>query len=223
MEKEKRIGFDDDSRSEYGNTGASVDRSLDHYRSRRRTLIVSAGLAVPVALNLPSRWREPIIDTVLLPVHAQTTCTPLLSGSRVNGAADPCPVVVMNAGLDGAQARLLTPSGTVIPVLSLTGLQISGCCNAFGATVVSTFASANLAAPAPPVSLPLQSSVVSPTGNFGMSFTPPVSPLIPISDIDNVTIELDCDGEVQVTLILPGALISSVVGGTAPIPVVCSF
>jgi len=128
MDKEKRIGIDVDSKREYRKTKLAEESSLDRHRSRRRTLVVSAGLAVPVAFNLPSKWRQPVIDTVLLPGHAQTSCTPLLRGSGGAGAADPCPVVVLSAGLEGAQASLLTPSGTVIPVLSLTGLQISGCC-----------------------------------------------------------------------------------------------
>ncbi|MFZ0487491.1 MAG: hypothetical protein WAL83_10865 [Arenicellales bacterium] len=46
-------------------------------QSRRNILkAIGAGGAVVAGKSLPRSWRKPIVDSVVLPVHAQTSCGP---------------------------------------------------------------------------------------------------------------------------------------------------
>ena len=47
---------------------------------RRNTLksLTAGGVAAAAVNSLPSQWRTPVIDTVLLPAHAQTTVPPFI-------------------------------------------------------------------------------------------------------------------------------------------------
>lgn len=49
-------------------------------RATRRTLLVAA--IGTVAVGAPAHWRRPLIDTVLLPAHAQTSPIPLVAFSN---------------------------------------------------------------------------------------------------------------------------------------------
>ncbi len=43
---------------------------------RRQVLgVINVGLLGVLSTNLPARWTKPVVDTVLLPAHAQTSCS----------------------------------------------------------------------------------------------------------------------------------------------------
>lgn len=203
------------------NSTTLPQQSPTQRRSALRYLIATAAIGVPATLNLPARWRQPIVNSVILPAHAQTSCPIPPPGRSSRRDHDECLVVTLSGALEDATAELRTPSGTVIPVLSLATLQIGGCCNAIGHTVTATSVVVNLAAPEPSVSLPAGSSTVTSTGNFSINVATPVSPLLAITDIADVTVELNCDNEVSISLVISGTQISSVSGGTSPPPIVC--
>ncbi len=64
-------------------------------RTDRRKLLQVIGISSVAAVAVPSKWSKPVIDAVVLPAHAQTSCTtdtvvggPLLgSGSATCQAA----------------------------------------------------------------------------------------------------------------------------------------
>lgn len=196
----------------------------DKRRSALQYLLATAAVGVPATIALPSRWRQPVINTVLLPAHAQTTCTATPpSTDRFFKDHDECLVVTLSGALQDATAELRTPSGTVIPALSLATLTIGGCCNATGHTVQATSVVVNLAAPASPVTLPTGSATVTSSGNFSIDVATPVSPVLVVTDITDVTVDLTCDNEVSITVVIAGSQISSATSGTAPAAIVCQI
>ena len=70
--------------------GDSTSSTLEHHARRRRVLLASlltGGGAVSGAIIVPQNWAKPIVDSVILPSHAATSCTANLScsASNVNG------------------------------------------------------------------------------------------------------------------------------------------
>lgn len=58
----------DQDRSVTGNTQSAPDRRRDALRK-----ILAGGGIVVGAESLPGNWSKPLIDSVILPAHAQTT------------------------------------------------------------------------------------------------------------------------------------------------------
>jgi len=97
-----------------------VGNPLSSVPARRQVL--GAALAVTaIAPALPSRWTKPIVDTVLLPAHAQTSACAIVDGLLL-----------------AATTRTTTPSGTTTPVTSIATLTFAGCSCDPGATVSIT-------------------------------------------------------------------------------------
>lgn len=69
-----------------------ADQRSSSRRKLLRTLAAGGGVAVAFK-SLPETWSQPVVDTVLLPVHAQTTGPALFGsgqgGSLVFGGSDP--------------------------------------------------------------------------------------------------------------------------------------
>ncbi len=124
--------------------------------SRRKVMTVAASTAVVAGAALPSKWAKPVVDSVLLPAHAQTSAT-ILSATIDAAQEVPTPVVatmatgtatvtvnqsdntiqltgtVMNLTGDAQMAHIHGPAarGATAPVLQ--GLSISG--NAASTTI----------------------------------------------------------------------------------------
>lgn len=64
---------------------ASPDSKTSSTPSSARRLIVTGGALAGAGLLLPERWTRPVVQSVLLPAHAQTT----------PGTGQPCPPVVI--------------------------------------------------------------------------------------------------------------------------------
>ncbi len=79
-------------------------------RHSRRNLLksIAAGSgAIAAGKNLPDSWARPVVDAVLLPAHAQTSCTTAFAGTYTGNATA---TVNFCDGTNGAR----TPPVTVI-------------------------------------------------------------------------------------------------------------
>ena len=86
----------------------------DRARSRRKLLkaVAAAGGGVVAARSLPTRWTRPLVDAVIIPVHAQASgsCATVFS-SDFNGAL-PAQIAPGTALLEGVQGYAgLGPTG----------------------------------------------------------------------------------------------------------------
>lgn len=79
-----------------GITIMSVKKSNDSRRKLLKSIAAGSG-AVVAAKTLPESWTKPVVNTVLLPTHAQATNTEEDEGSscpqtmkRIDYAVDPC-------------------------------------------------------------------------------------------------------------------------------------
>ena len=75
-----RIVADDKKRDEQASRdtrgeGAAEDRSVEGRRKALRKLLVGGGI-VGASTQLPDKWTKPLVDSVLVPAHAQTSVTP---------------------------------------------------------------------------------------------------------------------------------------------------
>ena len=64
-----------DKQDKKNNPGSEVKSSEDKNSGRRKLLksVVAGGGAVTVAKMLPDQWARPVVDSVMLPSHAQTS------------------------------------------------------------------------------------------------------------------------------------------------------
>lgn len=72
--------------------------------SRRKLLksIAAGSGAVIAGKSLPENWSKPVVDSVLLPIHAQTTATT-------------CTITMIVTGPLGQNENVVVPSGSNIP------------------------------------------------------------------------------------------------------------
>ena len=83
-------------------------------RTDRRKLLQIIGISSVAVAAVPSKWSKPVIDAVVLPAHAQTSCTtdtvvggPLLgSGSATCQAACEVEATAQNAQLCSVEETL---------------------------------------------------------------------------------------------------------------------
>lgn len=88
--------------------------------ARRQVLGVAVAVTA-IAPALPTRWTKPIVDTVLLPAHAQTSACAIVDGLLI-----------------ASTTRTTTPSGSTTPVTSIATLTFAGCSCDPGAAVSIT-------------------------------------------------------------------------------------
>ena len=119
----------------------------------RRKLIKSLAAGSIVGVSLPEKWSQPIINSVLLPAHAQTTTGgPQFAGIILNGIVSTEPPTRTNTGdlidffvspayalddLDGSCVQLSSPSGTLFSNDTLKYEIIMGGTLYSGSTTVS--------------------------------------------------------------------------------------
>jgi len=94
-----------------------MPRSARKYSPRliqRRTLLRLAGstAAVPVTILLPAKWRSPVVDSVILPAHAQSTVRPV--------TPPPVPACSVEFRLPGT-FEFTVPSNTTGLAVTLSG------------------------------------------------------------------------------------------------------
>lgn len=53
--------------------------------STRRKIFLSVGVTVPTLAVIPKQWSKPVIDSVLLPAHAQTSAAMCVTDSSIGG------------------------------------------------------------------------------------------------------------------------------------------
>jgi len=173
------------------------DQDTRHGRARRRVLqsIAVGGAAVSVK-SLPEQWAKPVLDTAMLPVHAQSTCQAqsLSCGviNMVNNAGD--------ANLDPDPPVTCGGSSAVDRIADFGTLPLPPCGNSPNLNVLTTTMSfvvtATVNPPCAPVDLDTnltgsdnfslgsgssQSGVVDPDSgavafnNVVVNFTPPAT------------------------------------------------
>ncbi len=83
-------------------------------KTGRRKLLTCLGLGGALSIALPSKWSTPIINTVVLPTHAQTTCTPdaVAGGPLLGTGASSCQIACEEEAVDQG-AQLCSVSETV--------------------------------------------------------------------------------------------------------------
>jgi hypothetical protein len=140
-------------------TDAPSNRPKRHSQSRRDALkrLAVGGVVVAGATQvLPKKWMKPVVDSVILPVHAQSTggtITPfwILGDDGPGGADVGIPAGVTNADTtdtslydDGTTMRLYgtvsPPAAVVVHVAGNTGATTYGAAN-FGSTDATANAS----------------------------------------------------------------------------------
>jgi len=52
------------------------DKPSGDRRKTLKTLLVGSGVALAAGKTLPDKWTKPVVDSVILPAHAQTTTPP---------------------------------------------------------------------------------------------------------------------------------------------------
>lgn len=88
---------------------------------QRRYVLKSVALSGTVLAALPAKWQKPVVDSVLLPAHAQATVCPLLVVG--NGSFSPGSV----PGTCGISFELLSGDSAInINILSITNSALVG-------------------------------------------------------------------------------------------------
>ena len=91
--------------------------------SRRKLLksIAAGSGAIVAGKSLPENWSHPVVDSVMLPAHAQTSCTP-----------SPRTVELMPFGFDGCSpvvfGPLLDPAPSIAELSVTVATQVDSNC-----------------------------------------------------------------------------------------------
>lgn len=89
----------------------------------RRKIVLSAIVGGAGLASLPKRWSQPIVNTVILPVHAQTSDS--CSGFEVEPIDQPIDITVTETEVRGPIVASLEASGVFNDTQTLSG----GSCN----------------------------------------------------------------------------------------------
>ncbi len=188
----------------------SQERKLD----RRAVLRRSLGIAAGAAILAPTQWKKPVIDSVLLPVHAQTSGSPSTTpGFKTPTGGGPDAVMI------NAASETRTPSGGT-SVDSLSQLTIAACVTLPGLTVTCS-AVADLGGTT--VNLGSSSSTSGSTGAFSTTINVPPASVAPTAAITSITVICSLAGGVtSPPMVFTPAQLSAALAGTATAPV-CSL
>ena len=73
---------------------------------KRRKFLLGLGGGIAGAAQLPTKWTKPVVDSVMLPAHAQTSATTSMPTTTVFA---PCDLVISGIGVDsriGSSSRI---------------------------------------------------------------------------------------------------------------------
>lgn len=177
----------------------SNENTQNRLTSRRAVVPAIAG--VVAVGSMPSTWRRPLINSVLLPAHAQTT-------TAVN---DPQWV------LSGLSTQLAVPSGETLPVESYSRLKFSGCGLIPGSNLTITVT----AEISPSGVLPLitAATLTVPSGTFDSFIPVDAGAVVVTSIVTAFQFDIDVDGD-SFTYTANAAAIGAAAAGTA-VPASC--
>ena len=176
----------------------SFSSDLDKSKSCRRSLLKKAagGIAISAAgTTLPKQWTKPVVDSITLPAHAQTSgttaapspapisCSAAFITSIQNSPFPPpnfLPVSVSGQLLSGASGVTVSITATTTPTsTTLTGMAMTNATGAFGPVrldFVDTCLLGNLGGP---IAVNLTVSAPGVTGSCITTFSKGVSPTCP--------------------------------------------
>lgn len=171
-------------------------------RARRR--YISAGVAIATAgfATIPQRWQRPVIDSIILPTHAQTSEPPLL---------------MLSAGLFAVEVGPRADSGGS-PEPAIISLTTRSCTNV--ATVLDLRVVATLA-PAGSVELVVAeiATGASTTTTSNIAIEAPV--FVPVASVTALTLTFNGAGASYVDTVTGAALTAVLTGSTSGFS--CSF
>lgn len=108
-------------------TGSSDATSSENRRDTLKTLISGAGMAVVGSQALPDRWLKPVVSSIVLPAHAQTSPT------EPAGSAFECQIDEFNMSpvesseySISANATTETLGATAVFILRNPGAELEG-------------------------------------------------------------------------------------------------
>lgn len=188
----------------------SQERKLDRRAVLRRSLGIAAGAAVLA----PTQWKKPIVDSVLLPAHAQTSVPPstTVPGFKTPTGGGPDSVII------NAASETRTPSGGT-SVDSLSQLTVAACVTMAGLSVTCS-AVADLGGTS--VNLGSSTSTSGSTGAFSNTINVPATSVAPTAAITSITVVCSLPGGVSMTSTFTPAQLSAGLAGTAT-PPTCSI
>jgi len=173
------------------------DNVTDHHRRR---LLPIAAIGV-LSTALPSEWRKPVVNAVLLPAHAQTTRPP----------ADPV------FSLVELRTVLAVPSGEVVPVEGFSRLRLSAC-NLPPSTTMSVDVFAEIT-PSGEIQIINGASVATGTGTISTFVNVNPGTVIVTAIVDAFRFEITVDGSTFIYT-ANAAAIGAAAAGTA-VPASC--
>jgi len=66
-----------------------VSRSRSSVDRRRFVTAITAGTAAGIGSRVAGKWVKPVVNSVLLPTHAQTSCTSTVQGRLIDAGVQP--------------------------------------------------------------------------------------------------------------------------------------
>jgi|GEM_PF-3467626 len=175
-------------------------KATDAIQNRRRRRLLPLAAAGIVATGLPAHWRKPVIDSVLLPAHAQTTSGPI---------GDP------GFSLTELRTVLSVPSGETTPVEVFSRLQLSAC-NLPPSSTITVDAFAEIT-PSGEIQVITAASVSTGTGTISSFINVDASTLAVTSIVAAFRFDIIVDG-VPFTFTADAAAIGAAAAGTAAPP-----
>lgn len=120
-------------------TPSQTDHSTPLDRPRRRRLLQAITAAGATSAALPDRWSRPVVDSVLLPAHAQATPT---DNCEITCTTEIYEVILLRRVIDVAQGLTQPPFLRVIigqGVLRVDRTVVGNCVSLNGAQTSSSF------------------------------------------------------------------------------------
>lgn len=168
-------------------------------RAALRRCLLAAGAT---AVVMPGSWRKPIVDSVLLPAHAQSSpVDPVFSRSRVTSAA----------------TSTRTPSGGDATT-ALASIALSGCVGVAGIPVSCTLEADVGGTPVP---LGTTSTTTDATGSYTLSLSIPTATVVDIAALSFISAVCTA-GTTTETLVLFPSDWSAALAGSPPAPAACT-
>jgi len=180
---------------------------MDPKGNSRRAVLRKCLLAAGVtAVALPSTWRKPLVNSVILPAHAQTS--PITSA----------PPSFTSGRVTNVTTTSRTPSGGTA-VTALASIEMSGCLGVAGVSVSCT-----LEADLGGTTLPLgtASATSDASGSYSLPVTVPIATVAEISSIDFISAVCTAGTTTQTIVLFPSDW-AAALAGSPPSPAACAI